>query len=81
MRTKDRKRDTTPMERRAYATAETLVDFSGAPRMRPGQIDGLAQMLTLFAEHEIRIAVQQRGASWRSIVSQGTPPRPSRRSK
>lgn len=49
-----------PMEKRALATAETIYDFIGV-RMMSGMIPGLARILVVFAEREIRLAGTDQG--------------------
>lgn len=45
----------TPAERRAFQTAEAILEASGL-RYQSGQIPGLALILMAFAANEIRIA-------------------------
>jgi hypothetical protein len=44
----------TAAERRAFEAASTILDASGL-RYQSSQIDGLAQILMAFAEHEIHL--------------------------
>lgn len=48
------KQELTPTERRALAMATELYDFNR--HMLSAQIPGLARLLVIFAEHELRIA-------------------------
>ena len=51
------RKPTTPMERRALETAEVALDASGL-RYQSGQIPGLAHILVVFAEHEMKRAAR-----------------------
>ncbi len=49
-------------EQRALDAAETILEASGL-RYQSGQIAGLALLLVMFAEHEIRLAERARDQS------------------
>lgn len=69
----------TPMEQRALELAETVLEASGL-RYLSGQIPGLARILMVFAEHEIRRAgigtrtLQERLGRLAALQAACTPP-------